>query len=201
MTFELHRQPKAAFTLIELLTVIAIIGILAAILIPVVGRVRESARAAACLSNLRQLHLAVMLAAEDNGDRFPLGAAGSSAAAQHWHRRVAPYVNANFDEKVTEIFLCPTDEKPYGGVLSFGMNNKLRGTALSGEIPMVQITNNLIIITDASSFLLNPRTDGMNQHVVGRHSEATNIVHIQGNAARMNHLPLITENPELWNPF
>lgn len=60
-----------AFTLIELLTVIAIIGILAAILIPVVSRVRESARQTQCRSNIRQIATATALAAQDNKGRFP----------------------------------------------------------------------------------------------------------------------------------
>jgi prepilin-type N-terminal cleavage/methylation domain-containing protein/prepilin-type processing-associated H-X9-DG protein len=59
------------FTLIELLTVIAIIGILSAILIPVVSTVRESARRANCLSNLRQIGVASFLYAAENDGRFP----------------------------------------------------------------------------------------------------------------------------------
>lgn len=62
---------RAGFTLIELLTVIAIIGILAAILIPVVGAVRESARGAECVSNLRQIATGMQLYANENGERFP----------------------------------------------------------------------------------------------------------------------------------
>jgi prepilin-type N-terminal cleavage/methylation domain-containing protein/prepilin-type processing-associated H-X9-DG protein len=65
------KYPHAAFTLIELLTVIAIIGILAAILIPVVGQVRESARNANCISNLRQIGMAMVAAADDYENRFP----------------------------------------------------------------------------------------------------------------------------------
>jgi prepilin-type N-terminal cleavage/methylation domain-containing protein len=67
-----HPPSRAAFTLIELLTVIAIIGILAAILIPTVSRVRDSARASQCQSNLRQLGQQVLLFAADYRGVVPL---------------------------------------------------------------------------------------------------------------------------------
>lgn len=186
------------FTLIELLTVIAIIGILASILIPVVGRVRESARASKCLSHLRQLHLAVILAAEDNDDRVPFAAKpqpGEDPQLQLWHRRIAPYVDADFQTRQVDIFLCASDETPYGNALSYGMNNKLRG-----EVKMAHIVNNVVLLTDASSYAIWARSDGLNQNVELRHSEATNVVFIEGNASRTDPLPLISERPEAWEP-
>jgi prepilin-type N-terminal cleavage/methylation domain-containing protein/prepilin-type processing-associated H-X9-DG protein len=60
-----------AFTLIELLTVIAIIGILAAIIIPTVGKVRQTAIRSQCASNLRQNAMAYILYANDNKGRIP----------------------------------------------------------------------------------------------------------------------------------
>lgn len=65
------RFARTGFTLIELLSVIAIIGVLAAILIPALGAVRNRARAAHSVSNLRQIHLGLSLFADENQDRFP----------------------------------------------------------------------------------------------------------------------------------
>lgn len=64
-------RQTSAFTLIELLSVIAIIGILAAILIPVVGRVRSSARNTTSISQMRQISLAALVFAQDNKDKLP----------------------------------------------------------------------------------------------------------------------------------
>jgi len=72
-------SPRRAFTLIELLTVIAIIGILAAIIIPTVGAVRETAKGAACASNLRQMSVAVLAYANENRGLLP---SGRNAAGQ-----------------------------------------------------------------------------------------------------------------------
>lgn len=63
---------KRGFTLIELLVVIAIIAILAAILFPVFGRAKQTAVAMSCLSNLKQLGIAVDGYLNDNGGKYPM---------------------------------------------------------------------------------------------------------------------------------
>ena len=62
---------KRGFTLIELLVVIAIIAILAAILFPVFAKAREKAKQAACLSNVKQLGMGMMMYVDDNDDFYP----------------------------------------------------------------------------------------------------------------------------------
>ncbi len=65
------RRTRRGFTLIELLVVIAIIAILAAILFPVFSRARAKARQATCLSNEKQLALALLMYAQDADEQFP----------------------------------------------------------------------------------------------------------------------------------
>ena len=62
---------RTAFTLVELLVVIAIIAVLIAIMLPALARIREAAQGSACLSNMRQLAMAIHLYANDNKDRLP----------------------------------------------------------------------------------------------------------------------------------
>ncbi len=61
-----------AFTLIELLTVIAIIGIVAAMLLPALSRAKRQAKATACIGNLHQIGLALEIYVQENGDRLPV---------------------------------------------------------------------------------------------------------------------------------
>jgi prepilin-type N-terminal cleavage/methylation domain len=102
------KRTVAAFTLIELLVVIAIIAILAAILFPVFAQAREKARQASCLSNQKQIGLAILQYVQDYDETYPLkerNAAGSelqqitnnggTIGADNpvtWHFSVNPYV-------------------------------------------------------------------------------------------------------------
>ncbi len=67
------RRPVRAFTLIELLVVVAIIALLAALLLPALGRAKGSGQRAVCLSNLKEIGLAIHLYADENGGRIPYG--------------------------------------------------------------------------------------------------------------------------------
>lgn len=70
---------RRAFTLIELLIVVAIIGLLAGLLLPALGRARERGRRAVCRSNLRQVAIAAHCYVDDNNGRFPTFSAANYA--------------------------------------------------------------------------------------------------------------------------
>jgi prepilin-type N-terminal cleavage/methylation domain-containing protein/prepilin-type processing-associated H-X9-DG protein len=92
---------RSGFTLIELLVVIAIIAILAAILFPVFAKAREKARQSSCLSNEKQISLAILQYAQDYDERFPVGCARATTW-YYWPMAVSPYM------KNSQIMLCPS---------------------------------------------------------------------------------------------
>jgi prepilin-type N-terminal cleavage/methylation domain-containing protein len=103
---------RAGFTLIELLVVIAIIAILAAILFPVFAKAREAARKTSCVSNCRQLGMAMMQYTQDYDEafppRFPNPAAGAAYPCKpcrtiDWRQYSFPY------SRNMGIYRCPSD--------------------------------------------------------------------------------------------
>ena len=92
-----------AFSLIEMLIVVAVIGILTAILFPVISKAREKAKQSSCASNLRQLGMAFIQYTQDYDEQFPCGIEATNGTGYGWGAQLYPYVKAK------GIFICPID--------------------------------------------------------------------------------------------
>ena len=157
----------AGFTLIELLVVIAVIAVLAALLFPVFAQARGKGRQAVCLSNMRQVGLALNMYAADNDERFPVtllslpGGGVSSPVNVGWAGQVYHYA------KDARVFRCPSDtttDMQFGGAaaptlnaVSYALNSNMAGSsalsclsAPAVTVMLFEIAHDNAWITDVS---------------------------------------------------
>ena len=154
---------RQAFTLIELLVVIAILGLLAALLFPVFVKVRENGRRTACLSNERQIGMAIQQYINDNDGLFNFG--GSSIEGKNWALGSADWASLCLPYlKDVRLYQCPDDPSkvthsntPPQYPVSYAINSNLHGAApvaSSSSWHHYQDANESVLVSPAQTVLL-----------------------------------------------
>lgn len=185
-----RRKVLAAFTLLELLVVVAIIAILAALLLPLLNRSKASAHNAVCVSQLRQLGIAVRIYAEDNNGRLPKAEKLPShpMRAEITLPRIcdvlSPYVGKNTDtNSSSHVFHCPSDNDYFfevegssyiwnvgvnGQKIDIGQKFKMSGSGISNSVSYWFNTNitytaeSTPLLVDYDNFHPRPPKSGKN---------------------------------------
>jgi prepilin-type N-terminal cleavage/methylation domain-containing protein/prepilin-type processing-associated H-X9-DG protein len=119
-----------AFTLVELLTVIGIIALLAALLLPALGRTKAEARATACLSNLHQVGIALQIYVQDNNNKLPVMRdvpTDPAVAATNTFPAINAVLAAQLGD--TNVLRCPSDWQQFFELTgsSYSWNSLLNG--------------------------------------------------------------------------
>lgn len=136
---------RSAFTLLELLVVVAIIAILASLLLPALSAARDKGKTAKCQNNLRQLGMAAMMY-DDDFHVYPIGwppADGFTGPLfPIWYRQLQPYLGRGTNVSGTGVFICPSSlqkaqpdegrgqglrEGGFWGYLAYAQNEYING--------------------------------------------------------------------------
>ncbi len=211
-----------AFTIIELLVVMAIIAILASLLLSVIGHAKASAQAATCRNNLRQWGTATQLYAADHGDYLPKdGAFDGGSKDEGWYvdlprtlglptYREMPW-GTNPSVPVGHcIWICPSNPRRSNSneLFHYCLNKNINGNGTGNQIRLVSIPHPSVTVWLFDNGGIAAVAEWNNVHS-NLHNHGAQFVFLDGHAAWFRstaywdskHNKGITNNPELvWCP-
>ncbi|MCG3146808.1 MAG: hypothetical protein PCFJNLEI_00242 [Verrucomicrobiae bacterium] len=199
---------RRAFTLIEVLTVVGIIALVAALLLPAINGAREKGRRVACASHLRQIGTAIALYAADNSRLVPYATTNVLAAAGVFDRSNRSFgLLSNYLNQSAAIFRCPSDTRklasPVTNFSAFITITNACSYSHARTMTWGQGFENYIVSIDrvgtsTNGFdLLNPTTGAVGATWTnGNHNQAGNILFGDGRVMTHPQLPVgITNGP------
>ena len=174
MTYIVNRTRRSAFTLVEVLVVIAIIAVIAALLLPALSKARERGLAIVCLNNTRQLSLGTQVYADDHESRLPynLGMSGLPTSSfrtnLNWVNNVMTWDLSSDNTNLATIreaalgayvsgsvaiYRCPSDHVLSSAQSTAGMEGRIRSYSMNA------------LVGNAGSFITNG-VNGNDPHYV-----------------------------------
>lgn len=180
---------KKAFTLLELLVVIVIIGIIAALLAPAVGKARQGAKKSQCANNLREIGIAVHLYIDDHDYKFPRTDTGGTSP--YWFDYLLAYIDDNnvmkcpsYDDHVTRSPLAQS--YAYNEYLSMVDINDVLSSSYCMIATDSRITGKQVITTAYGGYGLRITTTHYISYTEipgDRHSHGTNVLFVDGHVS------------------
>ncbi len=219
-----RRRAQAGFTLVELLVVITIISVLAALLLPVLEKAVSVAHKACCANNERQIGLALQNYTSDFGDYLPLVVGWSSGVWPYdWHRALAPFIDSTATpdtagvNKIYRVLQCPPHTEAFVKLAgtearrknpNYGMNHTFGPNGqriIWRRIGRFARPSGTLAVTAGGYFpVYNPQqqldgyylSKGVEMHNgVGVHSNGNNILWLDGHVAWWIDVTRLTQAP------
>lgn len=210
---------NTAFSVVEVIVIVAVVSLLAALLMPAVQSVRERAGLVGCLNNLKQLGFAFQSYASDHEGYLPRTEtpAPSGVGTVVWPHHVAPYLESDFsrvqaDEALARKspFICPAERELVKPYITYAINRQLREIGGAGEMAYIKQTairspSKYAVLSDAykSFHQYNDRARKLRDwnFLDRRHGGKPNILYADWHAAPLGEEIVGLNDPDGNSPF